>query len=59
MLSMAALTVSAFVSISNKEVLNKTVSVKIELIDCNMLQSVLFKVNNVRRVCLSSLDMEQ
>ena len=59
MLSMAALTVSAFVSISNKEVLNKTVSVKIELIGCNMLQSVLFKVNNVRRVCLSSLDMEQ
>lgn len=59
MLSMAALTVSVFVSISNKEVLNKTVSVKIELIDCNMLQSVLFKVNNVRRVCLSSLDMEQ
>lgn len=59
MLSMAVLTVSVFVSISNKEVLNKTVSVKIELIDCNMLQSVLFKVNNVRRVCLSSLDMEQ
>lgn len=59
MLSMAALTVSVFVSISSKEVLNKTVSVKIELIDCNMLQSVLFKVNNVRRVCLSSLDMEQ
>lgn len=59
MLSMAALTVSVFVSISNKEVLNKTVSVKIELIDCNTLQSVLFKVNNVRRVCLSSLDMEQ
>lgn len=59
MLSMAALTVSVFVSISNKEVLNKTVSVKIELIDCNVLQSVLFKVNNVRRVCLTSLDMEQ
>lgn len=59
MLSMAALTMSVFVSISSKEVLNKTVSVKIELIDCNMLQSVLFKVNNVRRVCLSSLDMEQ
>ena len=49
---MVALRKTVFVSVSNDVLPNNRVSVKKELFDSNILQSVLFKV--LRRVCLKS-----
>ena len=48
--SMLALRISVFNSVSNDILPNSRVCVKKELLDYNILQSVLFKV--LRRVCL-------